>query len=70
MAEYVKNTISGFVSEIPLIMAFLQTVVATASWVEDELIRFWGQRSKVKVTASGGRHTELNARHRVLTVSK
>jgi len=53
------------------LMDFYQTFVNSVSWDKDELIRFWGQKSKVKVAAwlnsqliigpSGRRRTELNA---------
>jgi len=41
-------------------MDFRQTYVNSASWDKDELIRFWGQGSKVKVTFSLRRRPALD----------
>ena len=44
-----------------LLIDFRQTFVTGASRDRDELIRFWGQRSKFKVTPSRRRRTGLDA---------
>jgi len=44
-----------------LLTDFRQTFVTGASRDRDELIRFWGQKVKVKVTPSRRRRTALDA---------
>ena len=43
------------------VMNFRQTFVIGASWDKDEVIRFWSQRSKVKVALWCQRLTALSS---------